>query len=150
MITPAAASQLLFAPPSRRPSGEQEARWPFKRPTAYLYGFRLSAGIQRTSHAVMQMHRCTARPVDRACPPARHMPPMWWATAVVPLPPARRPRTRRGTCRRERLTFIRPRTAKEVTFWVSASRPHSVSTSFRLCLDVVGFASIHMCWDELE
>jgi hypothetical protein len=91
-------------------SGEQEARWPLERPTAYTVSAgaadRASVALQRVTRArTAQMH-CTAcrprLPTHAASPMRRKAGELRRGRAAT----ARGRRRQRETCRRERLTFV--------------------------------------------
>jgi hypothetical protein len=136
---PAAASQLLFGLPSRIPSGPVSKRlvgpWSAQRPIR----FPQAQPIERASHCsalpVHAQHRCTARPVDRACPPMPR-PRCGGRRAscdgAVPLPPADEGGSVRHADVSALRLFIRPRTGIEATCRVSASRLHGMYLAIRV------------------
>jgi hypothetical protein len=123
-------------------SGEQEARWPLERPTAYTVSAgaadRTSVALQRVTRPVTrartaQMHCTACRP--RRLPTHAASPMRGGRVScdgAVPLPPADAGGSVRHADVSALRLFIRPHTGIEATCRVSASRLHGMYLAIRV------------------
>lgn len=126
-------------------SGEQEARWPFERPTACLYGFRRrSRSSERRiaaryptrhpwTHSTDALHGLSTAAPAHPCRVADAVGRgRVSCDGAMPLPPADAGGSVRHADVSALRLFIRPRTGIEATCRVSASRLHGMYLAIRV------------------